>query len=94
MATVLDKTLKRELMIQGRPFTLSLSPTGFLLAVKGRRKGLEIAWSDLVSGEAALANALNASLSSNLQAPEPRQQPRPNSTRPRKGNGDVRSRKR
>jgi hypothetical protein len=29
---------------------------------KGRRKGVEIAWKDLVSGEAALAAALNASL--------------------------------
>jgi hypothetical protein len=29
---------------------------------KGRRKGYELAWSALVSGEAALATALNASL--------------------------------
>jgi hypothetical protein len=32
------------------------------LAPKGRRKGYELAWVDLVSGEAALATALNASL--------------------------------
>jgi hypothetical protein len=30
--------------------------------VKGRRKGLELSWKDLVSGEAALATALNASV--------------------------------
>jgi hypothetical protein len=30
--------------------------------MKGRRKGLELAWNDLVTGEAALATALNASL--------------------------------
>jgi hypothetical protein len=32
------------------------------LAPKGRRKGYELAWVDLVSGDAALATALNASL--------------------------------
>ena len=31
---------------------------------KGKRNGLEIAWKDLVSGDAALATALNASLKS------------------------------
>jgi len=30
--------------------------------VKGRRKGQELAWKDLVSGDAALAVALNATL--------------------------------
>jgi hypothetical protein len=29
---------------------------------KGKRNGLEIAWKDLVNGDAALATALNASL--------------------------------
>lgn len=32
------------------------------LTPKGRRKGHELRWKDLVSGEAALAVALNASL--------------------------------
>jgi hypothetical protein len=62
MTTKLDGTLKRELSIRGEAYTLALSPTGFVLALKGRRKGLEIDWADLVSGEAALATALNASL--------------------------------
>ena len=55
-------TLKRELTIRGDAYTLTVTPLGFLLAHKGRRKGLEITWADLVSGEAALATALNASL--------------------------------
>jgi hypothetical protein len=38
-----------------------------VLARKGRRKGLEIRWADLVSGEAALATALNASLTAPLE---------------------------
>jgi len=62
MTTKLDGQLKRELAIRGDAYTVTLSPTGFVLALKGRRKGLEIAWADLVSGDAALATALNASL--------------------------------
>ena len=62
MATRLDKTLKRELDIDGRTYTLTIDPDGMKLTEKGRRKGHELSWKDLVSGEAALAVALNASL--------------------------------
>jgi len=62
MTTRLDGTLKREIAIGEEPYTLTLTGEGFVLARKGRRKGLEIRWLDLVSGEAALATALNASL--------------------------------
>ena len=62
MTTKLDGLLKREINIDGKPFTLTLSPNGFTLVPKGRRKGYELTWVDLVSGEAALATALNASL--------------------------------
>jgi hypothetical protein len=61
--TKLEGVLKRELLIGRTAYTLALSPQGFVLALKGRRKGLEIKWADLVSGEAALSTALNASLS-------------------------------
>jgi len=66
MITKLDGELKRQLSIGGNDYTLTLSPTGFNLALKGRRKGLEVSWADLVSGEAALATALNASLTANI----------------------------
>src|SRR5579884_2232842 len=62
MTTPLTKPLKRELQIQGRPFVVTLSPEGIKLLLKGKRKGQELRWEDLVSGEAALAVALNASL--------------------------------
>jgi hypothetical protein len=62
MATKLEKPLKREIEIEGKPYTLMISPQGMKLVPKGRRKGHEIAWKDLVSGDAALATALNASL--------------------------------
>ena len=37
-------------------------PLGFKLVAKGKRKGVELAWTAVVSGEAALATALNASI--------------------------------
>ena len=45
---------------------LTLTPAGLKLAQKGRRKGHELAWRDLVGGEAALAVALNASLAQSV----------------------------
>jgi hypothetical protein len=62
MTTKLDKALKREIAIDGRPFIVTIDPNGLRITVKGKRKGQELAWKDLVSGEAALAVALNASL--------------------------------
>jgi len=62
LTTKLDTPLKRELSLQGKLYTLTISLTGLNLAPKGRRKGYELAWVDLVSGDAALATALNASL--------------------------------
>ena len=62
MATKLDKPLKREIQVDGKPYMLTITPEGLKLVPKGRRKGQELAWSALVSGEAALATALNASL--------------------------------
>ncbi|HKY61173.1 MAG TPA: hypothetical protein VJP59_09190 [Gemmatimonadota bacterium] len=62
MVTKLEKPLKRELDIAGDPYILTVSPEGLKLVPKGKRKGQELAWKDLVSGEAALATALHASL--------------------------------
>lgn len=63
MATKLEKPLKREISIDGKPYMLTISPEGLILLEKGRRKGgHELRWADLVSGEAAPAVALNASV--------------------------------
>jgi hypothetical protein len=62
MATKLDKPLKRELSVEGKPYMLTITPEGFSLVPKGKRKGHELAWKAILSGEAALASALNASL--------------------------------
>ena len=60
--TRLDKPIKRELRLKNAPHVLTIDPAGLRLTRKGRRKGIEIAWEDLVSGDAAMATALNASL--------------------------------
>ena len=60
--TELKSDLNRELKIGGAAYRVTISPQGFKLVLKGRRKGLEIAWRDLVSGDAAMAVALRASL--------------------------------
>jgi hypothetical protein len=62
MATKLERPLKRELSIDGKPYMLTIEPLGMKLVPKGKRKGKEIAWEAFVNGEAALATALNASL--------------------------------
>jgi hypothetical protein len=62
MATRLAKPLRREINIGDSPYIVTISPEGLKLTAKGKRKGIELAWSAMVSGEAALAAALNASL--------------------------------
>ena len=78
MATKLEKALKREISIGGKPFVVTLTPEGMKLVGKGRRKGLELAWEDLTSGDAALATALNASVAQRLVL-------EPSASNPRRG---------
>ena len=60
--TPLDKPLKRLITVGDRAYTLTIDPLGLKLVEKGRRNGVELAWADLVSGDAALASALQASV--------------------------------
>jgi len=62
MTTPLEKELRRALKIKGADYVVTISPQGLKLTLKKKRNGLELKWSDLVDGEAALATALNASL--------------------------------
>ena len=62
MATRLDKSLKRELEIDGVAYMIAISPEGLKITIKGKRNGIELSWKDLISGQAALATALNASV--------------------------------
>jgi hypothetical protein len=60
--TPLHSTLKRALTIDGRDYVLTLNETALKLTLKGKRNGVELPWTQLVNGEAALAVALHASL--------------------------------
>ena len=71
MTTALDKVLRRSLKIKDREYLVTLSPNGLKLTLKGRRLGLDLKWSELVNGEAALAAALQASVGQFEDAPHP-----------------------
>jgi hypothetical protein len=79
VATVLDKELKRQVTVDGADYMVALDPSGIRLTGKGKRRPeVELRWRDLLSGEAAMAVALNASLSNKHRAatrPEVAQSP-------------------
>ncbi|MBB3275175.1 MULTISPECIES: hypothetical protein [Pseudoxanthomonas] len=60
--TPLDKPLRRELLLNDVAYTLVIDPVGLKLTEKGRRRGVELRWTELVSGDAGLAAALQASV--------------------------------
>jgi hypothetical protein len=85
--TPLHSTLKRALTIDGRDYVLTLNETALKLTLKGKRNGVELPWSQLVSGEAALAVALHASLGAfakkdQAQAATPRSAAKPPAAKP------------
>jgi hypothetical protein len=64
VATVLHKELKRQITIDGADYTIAIGPEGIRLIGKGKRRPeVDLRWRDLLNGEAAMAVALNASLS-------------------------------
>lgn len=62
--TKLEKPLRREINVGDQAYTLTIAPEGLKLVEKGRRKGVTLAWTDVVNGDAALAAALQASVGS------------------------------
>lgn len=62
MITPLAGPLKRAISVKGVEYTVIVSPTGLKLTPKGKRKGVEFTWDELLGGGDALVAALNASL--------------------------------
>lgn len=62
MATKLDKVLKREIELDGQSYIASISPDGIKVTKKGFRKGNEISWRSIISGDAQLNEDLNRSI--------------------------------
>lgn len=50
MATKLDKTIKREIELDGNAYMVTISPDGVKLTQKGFRKGREMSWRALWEG--------------------------------------------
>ncbi|MEO8450799.1 MAG: hypothetical protein ABI647_13455 [Gemmatimonadota bacterium] len=62
MTTRLDKSLKREIEIDGKPYTVAIDPEGIKITAKGARKGQALTWRDLLSGSAELRRDLSSSI--------------------------------
>ncbi len=62
MATKLEKTLKREIDIDGKAYMVAISPEGVKVTQKGFRRGPELTWRAIISGEAEMGQQLKGSL--------------------------------
>ena len=62
MTTRLEKTIKRELELDGKVYTIALAPEGIKVTEKGRRNGQELSWRSLISGDASLNENLKISV--------------------------------
>jgi hypothetical protein len=49
MATKLEKTLKREIEIDGTAYMVTIAPEGVKLTQKGYRKGPELTWKQILA---------------------------------------------
>ena len=62
MATKLEKTLKREITIDGKAYMVAISPEGVKVTQKGFRRGPELTWRAIISGEAEMGQQLKSSV--------------------------------
>lgn len=62
MTAKLDKTIKRELEVDGKLYTVAIAPDGIKVTEKGRRNGQEMSWRTLISGDASLTQDLKLSV--------------------------------
>jgi hypothetical protein len=62
MTAKLDKTIKRELEIDGKVYTIAIAPEGIKVTEKGRRNGPEVSWRSIISGDANLNESLKISV--------------------------------
>ena len=58
MPTKLDKTIRREIEIDGEPFTIMVSPDGFRLTKKRFRSGVALSWKTLWAQHGGEASSL------------------------------------
>jgi hypothetical protein len=57
MTAKLDKTIKRELELDGKLYTIAIAPDGLKVTEKGRRNGPEMTWRQVIGSTGADATA-------------------------------------
>jgi hypothetical protein len=62
MTATLDKSIKRELELDGKTYTVTIAPEGVKVTEKGRRNGPEVSWRSIISGDATLNESLKTSV--------------------------------
>ena len=62
MTTKLEKELKREIDVDGKHYTVTISPGGLMIAEKGHRKGHELTWKQVLASDQDLTQNLTKSV--------------------------------
>jgi hypothetical protein len=62
MATKLDKSIKRELEVNGKLYTITIAPDGVKVVEKGKRNGPHVSWSAIINGDTSLNENLKISV--------------------------------
>jgi hypothetical protein len=62
MTTKLEKELKREIDVDGKHYTVTISPAGLKIAEKGHRKGHELSWKQVLTSDQDLSQTLSKSV--------------------------------
>ena len=69
MTAKLDKSIKRELELDGKTYTVTIAPDGVKVTEKGRRNGPEVSWRSIISGDATLNENLKISVDATEATP-------------------------
>ena len=62
MTAKLDKTIKRELEIDGKAYTIAIGPEGVKVTEKGRRNGPEVSWRSIISTASASGGDMGSTM--------------------------------
>lgn len=57
-----DVQMRIDIRIDGKPYALTVTRSGFTLVPKGKRKGIHMPWTAFVEDDAVLYSELHASI--------------------------------
>lgn len=67
VVTPLEKPVRRAVTVDGQEYVVTISPEGLRIVPKGKRKGYDVPWQDVLAGEITLRAQLNRSLATPRQ---------------------------